>query len=161
MSLMTWTPDEETARTYARYRKALETERELRDPVREQAARDLHAGATVTQLAKLTGMTPEVFRRIARAQGVERKREPTVGREIEGRTRTRATRTLAPVPTGEPDLVAKLTDAQAGELAGRAFVTADPRQYEALTAAASNGNHGVVYVAVDLGLLDTTDLLTA
>lgn len=80
MTRSDWTPDEESARTYARYRKALETERELKDPVRELAAQDLKAGASVTQLAKLTGMTPEVFRRIARAEGVERKRPPTVGR---------------------------------------------------------------------------------
>lgn len=80
-----WTPDEETERLYGRYKRAIETERELKDPVREQAARDLKAGASVTQLAKLTGMTPEVFRRIARAEGVERKREPTVGREVEAK----------------------------------------------------------------------------
>lgn len=80
-----WTPDDETERLYSRYKRALETERELKDPVREQAALDLKAGASVTQLAKLTGMTPEVFRRIARAEGVERKREPTVGREVEAK----------------------------------------------------------------------------
>ncbi|MCX4993435.1 hypothetical protein [Streptomyces sp. NBC_00568] len=34
---------------------------------------------------ELSGMTPEVFRRIARAEGVERKREPTVGREVEAK----------------------------------------------------------------------------
>lgn len=78
-----WTPDDEAERLYGRYRRALETERELKDPVREQAARDLKAGASVAKLAKLTGMTPEVFRRIARAEGVERKRPPTVGREVE------------------------------------------------------------------------------
>lgn len=80
-----WTPDDEAERLYGRYKRALETERELKDPVREQATRDLKAGASVTQLAKLTGMTPEVFRRIARAEGVERKREPTVGREAEAK----------------------------------------------------------------------------
>lgn len=80
-----WTPDDEAERLYGRYKRALETERELKDPVREQAARDLKAGASVTQLSKLTGMTPEVFRRIARAEGVERKREPTVGREVEAK----------------------------------------------------------------------------
>lgn len=85
MTRSNWTPDEEAERLYSRYRRALETERELKTPVREQAARDLKAGASVTQLAKLTGMTPEVFRRIARAEGVERKREPTVGREVEAK----------------------------------------------------------------------------
>lgn len=80
-----WTPNDEANHLYSRYKRALETERELKDPVREQAAQDLKAGASVTQLAKLTGMTPEVFRRIARAAGVERKREPTVGREVEAK----------------------------------------------------------------------------
>lgn len=88
MTRNNWTPDEDAERTYTRYRKALETERELKDPVREQATRDLKAGASVTQLAKLTGMTPEVFRRIARAEGIERKREPTVGREAEAKRAT-------------------------------------------------------------------------
>ncbi|MFF0166794.1 hypothetical protein [Streptomyces prasinus] len=85
MTPATWTPDDEAERLYGRYKRALETERELKDPVREQAALDLKSGASVTQLAKLTGMTPEVFRRIARAEGVERKREPTVGREVEAK----------------------------------------------------------------------------
>lgn len=83
-----WTPPDDTERLYSRYRRALETERELKNPVREQAARDLRAGATVTQLARLTGMTPEVFRRIARAEGIERKRAPTVGREVEAKNVT-------------------------------------------------------------------------
>lgn len=75
-----YAPDEEATRLYARYKRAREAEAELKDPVREQAAADLKAGATVSQLAKLTGLTPEYFRRIARAEGVERLRPPTVGK---------------------------------------------------------------------------------
>lgn len=160
MSLMTWTPDEETARTYARYKRALETERELRDPVREHAARDLHAGATVTQLAKLTGMTPEVFRRIARAEGVERKREPTVGREAGGSQRRPAPRNAAPAPVATAALK-RLTGKQAAELAARAFANAGPKQFNALTEAANNGDRAVIETALDLGVLDNTDLLIA
>lgn len=73
-------PDEDAARLYARYRKARETEAELKPEVRELATRDLKAGATVGQLAKLTGLSDEYFRRIARAEGVEHKRPPTVGK---------------------------------------------------------------------------------
>ncbi|MEU1373009.1 hypothetical protein ABZ442_05005 [Streptomyces triculaminicus] len=73
-------PDDEALRLYGRYKRARETEAELKDPVREQAARDLKAGAAVSDLAKLTGLTAEFFRRIARAEGVERKRAPTVGK---------------------------------------------------------------------------------
>ncbi|MFE9844699.1 hypothetical protein [Streptomyces goshikiensis] len=75
-----YTPDDEAVRLYTRYKRARETEAELKDPVREQAAHDLKAGATVRDLAKLTGLTPEFFRRIARAEGVERLRPPTVGK---------------------------------------------------------------------------------
>lgn len=73
-------PDDDTARLYARYRKVRETEIELKPEVRERATRDLKAGATVGQLAKLTGLSDEYFRRIARAEGVEHKRPPTVGK---------------------------------------------------------------------------------
>lgn len=73
-------PDDEATRLYTRYKRARETEAELKDPVRQQAVRDLKAGASVSQLAKMTGLTPEYFRRIARAEGVERRREPTVGK---------------------------------------------------------------------------------
>lgn len=71
-------PDEEATRLYSRYKRARETEAELKDPVRRQAAQDLKAGVTVGQLVKLTGLSDEYFRRIARAEGVERKRPPTV-----------------------------------------------------------------------------------
>lgn len=72
-------PDDEAARLYARYKRAREAEAELKDPMREQAARDLKAGVSVSELARLTGLTAEYFRRIARAEGVRRKRAPTVG----------------------------------------------------------------------------------
>jgi hypothetical protein len=70
---------EERAALFARYKEAVTAERDLRPRVKEAAAQEMLAGATVGQLAKLTGMTPEVFRRIARAEGVERKRPPTNG----------------------------------------------------------------------------------
>lgn len=77
--------DDEAARLYARRKRHHDALVELDTPVREQAARDLLAGATPGQLAKLTGLSDEFFRRIARAVGAERKRKPTVGREAESR----------------------------------------------------------------------------
>lgn len=81
MSSHDYTPPDDAAQLFARYKRALETERSLKDPVKEMAARELKAGASVSLLAKLTGMTDEVFRRIARAEGVERRRPPTVGKD--------------------------------------------------------------------------------
>jgi len=80
-----YTPDDEATRLYARHRRHHDALAELKDPIREQAAHDLKAGATPAQLAKLTGLSDEFFRRIARTVGAERKREPTVGREVEAR----------------------------------------------------------------------------
>src|SRR5690606_41053753 len=57
-----------------------EERRSLEQSMLEFADRELKAGATVGQLAAWTGLTPEVFRRRARALGVERKRPPTVGK---------------------------------------------------------------------------------
>ena len=65
---------------FAEYKGACETERRLRPLVRAAAAQELKAGATVGQLARRTGLTPEVFRRIAREAGVERLRPPTNAR---------------------------------------------------------------------------------
>lgn len=74
------TPTPEDAKTFARYKTAYEDERALKPEMLEAADRELKAGATVGQLAAWTGLTPEVFRRRARALGVERKRPPTVGK---------------------------------------------------------------------------------
>ncbi|MGW1071536.1 hypothetical protein [Streptomyces sp. NPDC002537] len=73
------TPDEPLD-VFARYKAHYEGERDLKPKMREMAARQLQAGMSVGQLAKLTGLTPEVFRRMARDLGIERKRPPTVGR---------------------------------------------------------------------------------
>ncbi|MFF3151849.1 hypothetical protein [Streptomyces sp. NPDC057910] len=80
MARSAYTPDDQAAQLYARYKRARETEAQLKDPVRTQAAADLRAGATVGELAKLTGLTAEWFRRIAREEGIDRLRPPTVGR---------------------------------------------------------------------------------
>lgn len=75
-----YTPPTDAANAFARYKTAYEDERTLKPGMLEFADRELKAGATVGQLAAWTGLTPEVFRRRARALGVERKRPPTVGK---------------------------------------------------------------------------------
>lgn len=63
-------PDDETARTYARYKRAVKTERELKDTVRAKAVEDLRNGAKIADLAEWTGLTEEVFRRLARKHDI-------------------------------------------------------------------------------------------
>lgn len=78
--MTTYKPPQDAAALFARYKEHYEGERELKPAMVEMADRELKAGATVGELARLTGLTPEVFRRRARALGVERKRPPTVGK---------------------------------------------------------------------------------
>ncbi|MFD1309753.1 GIY-YIG nuclease family protein [Streptomyces kaempferi] len=73
-------PSPEAAEVFARFKGHYEARRGLEPEMLESADRALKAGATVGQLAAWTGLTPEVFRRRARALGVERKRPPTVGK---------------------------------------------------------------------------------
>lgn len=75
-----YTPPPDDRDLFGRYKTAYETERELKPAVQEAADRALKGGASVGWLAKQTGLTPEVFRRRARALGVEHKRPPTVGK---------------------------------------------------------------------------------
>lgn len=73
-------PSPDAAVVFAEYKAHYEGERKLKPEMREHAAKELQAGATVGQLAKATGLTPEVFRRMARDLGIERLRPPTVGK---------------------------------------------------------------------------------
>lgn len=75
-----WKPPKNDADVFAQYKEHVEGERELKAKMEEAADRALADGATVGQLARHTGLTPEVFRRRARKLGVERKRPPTVGK---------------------------------------------------------------------------------
>jgi transposase-like protein len=83
MTKSDYTPDDHEAQTFARFKRHYEAQKALLPEVKEMAAHALKQGATVSQLAKLTGLTDELFRRIARAEGVERLRPPTVGREVQ------------------------------------------------------------------------------
>lgn len=81
MAKSDYTPDDHETLTFTRFKRHYEAQKALLPEVKELAANALKQGATVSQLAKLTGLTDELFRRIARAEGVERLRPPTVGRE--------------------------------------------------------------------------------
>lgn len=77
-----YVPSKEVATLFARYRRAKEEEEALRPLVKERAVRVMsNEDATVGALHRLTGMTDEVFRRLARDNGIERRREPTVGKD--------------------------------------------------------------------------------
>lgn len=91
-----YTPPPEAADTYASYKAHYEGERALKPEMLACADRDLKAGATVGQLAAWTGLTPEVFRRRARALGVERKRPPTVGKLASAEPQTDTSPAAAP-----------------------------------------------------------------
>jgi hypothetical protein len=73
-------PSAEASKFFAEHREAVSILAN-KGPLREIAVRELREGvATVHDLARLSGFTPEYFRRIARAEGIERRRPPTVRR---------------------------------------------------------------------------------
>lgn len=76
-----WEPDEETAALYARYRRTRAALDQMLKQIKDTAPDQMRDGATAGRLAKYTGLTDEVFRRIARENGIERLREPTVGKD--------------------------------------------------------------------------------
>lgn len=79
--MATHTPTDENADLFARFKRHYEAANKLEPDVKTAAVKEMRAGMTVGQLAKATGITPEVFRRLARANGIERHREPTVGKD--------------------------------------------------------------------------------
>jgi hypothetical protein len=84
--MTSYEPDPKTAQLFTRYKRAVETERDLKPQVREASEEAIRAGASNQELAALTGLTAEYFRKIATAIGVDnRRRAPTVGREVEAR----------------------------------------------------------------------------
>lgn len=161
--MTTWTPDPDAADTFSRYRDALTTERDLKPQVQELALAALKDGATITQLAKLTGMTPEVFRRMARKAELPideryRERAEAMRKRAAG---PKTTTTTAPTPSG-PDPVERLSDTQAAHLAEKAFQRVNDRsQFDQLTKAAKHSDRAVIQAALDLGVIDDTDVLIA
>ena len=76
-----YTPAPGDADYYRRYKRAHDTVKQMRKGIDERAVRDMGNGATVSDMAELTGLADEVFRRLGRANGIERRREPTVGKD--------------------------------------------------------------------------------
>lgn len=163
-------PPHDAADTFARYKAHYEGERTLKPEMLEFADRELKAGATVGQLAAWTGLTPEVFRRRARALGVERKRPPTVGKlspaAVEPSAAVRTEEPKAPAPTSqrirrpepEPRDGRPLTDEEAKSLAATALGRASEMQGQKLRQITANAAKGyedfaIVSSALDLGLL--------
>lgn len=73
-------PPDDAAKVFTRYKRAVETLAD-KDPLRDMAVREMRdRSATVGDLARLTGLSDEYFRRIAREEGIERRRPPTVGK---------------------------------------------------------------------------------
>lgn len=66
-----WDLDPKAATTLAKYRRALKTQRDLKPEVRDIALDLLRRGASTEWIAEQTGETAEVYRRLARAHGIE------------------------------------------------------------------------------------------
>lgn len=163
-------PPRDAADTFARYKAHYEGERALKPEMLEFADRELKAGATVGQLAGLTGLTPEVFRRRARALGVEHKRAPTVGKLSAAPAEPVAVDPPErPRPSGPPAAPRRrkkpepregrpLTDDEAKALAATVLERASEMQGQKLRQLTANTAKGyedfaIVSTALDLGLL--------
>lgn len=97
MATMTsYEPDPKTAQIFARYKRAHEAERELKPGMRTAAATAIRDGASNQELAALTDLTPEFFRKLAIEIGVDNRRKaPTVGREADAKRANASVRTEA------------------------------------------------------------------
>lgn len=84
--MATYDPDPETAALFTRFKRTHQTHRDLLKAVKKVAPAEMRKGATVGQLHAMTGLAEEVFRRIARDEGIERLREPTVGKDAKPKT---------------------------------------------------------------------------
>lgn len=80
MARSNYEPRDDAAKLFRQQKRLVEDQAKIKDPLREMAVREMReAGATVGDLARLTGLSTEFFRRIARAEGIELLRPPTVG----------------------------------------------------------------------------------
>lgn len=81
MARSTYEPPDDAAKVFKQQRKLLDDQAKIKDPLREFAIREMRErDATVGDLARLTGLSTEYFRRIARDAGIALKRAPTVRR---------------------------------------------------------------------------------
>lgn len=61
---------EEAAALFAEYKVAYQTERRLKEPMKQAALQELERGTTLKALAHATGLTQETFRRIRDANNI-------------------------------------------------------------------------------------------
>ncbi|MFF8412887.1 hypothetical protein [Streptomyces omiyaensis] len=77
MARSDYTPTEDAAALFQQKKDLLAAEEALKEPLRAMAVREMRdAGATVGDLARLTGMSPEYFRKLARTAGIKLLRPP-------------------------------------------------------------------------------------
>lgn len=161
---MTYKPPPDAASVFARYKQLHEGERELKPEMLALADRELKAGASVGQLAKLTGLLPEVFRRRARALGIERKRPPTVGKLASSppSAKTSPREASACRPASEPEYGGvELAVAQScADLAYEKATPAQIRELDEVKARAKPGDedYAVAEAAYKMGLVTNADI---
>lgn len=81
--MSSYEPNAKDAALFAKHKQARKVIKDTRASVAEAAERAIRAGATNQQLAELTGMTDETFRKLAEKIGVDnRVKPPTVGKEV-------------------------------------------------------------------------------
>lgn len=161
-----WKPPKSDADVFAQYKGHVEGERELKPKMEEAADRALASGATVGQLARHTGLTPEVFRRRARKLGIEHKRAPTVGKLTQPpaaapEPRPAPTLRRAPAPKWKPEPTVEgrpLLEDEAQKFAALARSRATALQNKGLDQATGSVGDGikdyvVVSEALSMGLL--------
>lgn len=133
-----WKPPKEAADVFAQYKAHVEGQRDLKPEMEKLADQALADGATVGQLARHTGLTPEVFRRRARALGIEHKRPPTVGKLQPVPEPATPPRRITPLqrqnaPTPEPRAEERpLTDEEVAEYAALAQSRANEQERKKL-----------------------------
>jgi hypothetical protein len=101
-------PTPAAAALFGRHKRHKDALAALDEPVKKAAIEEMRLGATAAQLADLTGISDEVFRKLARLHGIERKREPTVGRDAKPRkpaTPPARTPEREPEPWAEPSVL--------------------------------------------------------
>jgi len=75
-----YTPPDDAAQVFARYKALTEEQKRLRPTVDQLADREMRAGASIYDLDRLTGVSREIWRRLARQWGIDLKRDPVRGR---------------------------------------------------------------------------------
>jgi transposase-like protein len=82
-------PSPEVEALFARHKRQKAALAKLDGMVKKQAIEEMRErGATTADLAERTGISDETFRRLARLNGIDRKRDPTVGKDAKPKAKT-------------------------------------------------------------------------